>query len=95
LDSLKIDWVQLSLASKHAETIPCQLHNSVTISLNDHEDESGCNQRIGLGRTGWSLVDATPLQVSNFQRPSDIKCFLLMPMTVLFLAWQQYTSAPW
>jgi transposase len=31
-------------------------------------DESGCDQRIGIRRTGWSPVGTTPIQIAKFQR---------------------------
>lgn len=31
-------------------------------------DESGCDKRIGFGRTGWSPVGVTPVQIAQFQR---------------------------
>ena len=31
-------------------------------------DESGCDKRIGIRRTGWSPLGITPVQVSKFHR---------------------------
>ena len=31
-------------------------------------DESGCDKRIGFGRTGWSPVGVTPVRIAQFQR---------------------------
>lgn len=31
-------------------------------------DESGCDRRVGLRRTGWSPLGVTPTQVAQFQR---------------------------
>lgn len=31
-------------------------------------DESGCDQRVGFRRTGWSPVGTTPVQIAQFRR---------------------------
>lgn len=42
-------------------------------------DESGCDQRIGNRRTGWSPLGVTPVQVTGFHR--DCRYYILPAYT--------------
>jgi transposase len=59
-------------------------------------DESGCDERIGYRRTGWSPFGVTPVQVSRFKRE---KRYQILPAytqdgVILVRVFQGYSSYP-
>ena len=54
-------------------------------------DESSCDRRVGLRRTGWSPVGITPVQTERFHRGDRYHIFLHTHRTDYY--WRAYTRA--
>jgi len=55
-------------------------------------DESGCDRRVGLRRTGWSPLGMTPTQVAPFQREQTYQILLAYAVDGIMLAYVFHSS---
>jgi hypothetical protein len=70
----RIGWSKKTARQKAKERNPdlrddyCHLISEFSSYHLVYVDESGCDKRIGIRRTGWSPLGTTPVQVSKFHR---------------------------
>jgi hypothetical protein len=50
-------------------------------------DESGCDKRVGFGRTGWSPLGTIPVQIARYQREQRYQILPAYTQDGILLAW--------